>query len=250
MAQKDRADEQGDSSSGEFVGQYQRLMDEVMPYLPVAEQILYHRLFRLSHGRRSPYVQCRYEELAHYCGLSLRTMQRALKGLKHKQVVKTVWQSHGATTFTVRLPWELPRKPVFLPRQSRMLAPSPARFALTTPPVYDAFTPEDRELFLTCKRSLNPERLNTFTEEAVEWLSEQANGDPNAFSDELLRDKVDELIFHEVFGPERQKTYGGLFSHLHLETSPYAELCTGVRVRKVAKAERSALRESLDFNAK
>jgi hypothetical protein len=81
--------------------------------------------------------------------------------------------------------------------------------------VYDAFTPADRELFLTCKRSLSPERLNAFTEEAVEWLSEQAHGDPTAFSDELLRDKVDELIFHEVFGPERQTAYRALFRHVY-----------------------------------
>ena len=207
MAQNLSTEEALAPSWSEFLQEYQRLMDEVMPYLPAAEQVLYHRLFRLSHGRRSPYVQCRYDELARYCGLSLRTLQRAMKGLKQKQVVKTVWQSHGATTFTVRLPWELARKPAFLPRQERMLAPSPARFALATPPVYDAFTPADRELFLTCKRSLSPERLNAFTEEAVEWLSAQAHGDPTAFSDELLRDKVDELIFHEVFGPERQAAY-------------------------------------------
>lgn len=202
-------------SWSEFVWNYQRLLDEVMPYLPVAEQVLYHRLFRLSYGRHIPYVQCRYEDLAHLCGLSLRTLQRALKGLKQKQVIKTVWQSHGATTFTVHLPWELARKPAFLPRPSRMMFPSPTRFALATPPVYDAFTPADRELFLTCKRSLSPERLNAFTEEAVEWLSEQAHGDPTAFSDELLRDKVDELVFYEVFGPERQTAYRALFRHVY-----------------------------------
>src|SRR5215213_149465 len=128
MEQKDHAEAQLEGAWGEFVGQYERLMDEVMPYLPVAEQVVYHRLFRLSHGRRSAYVKCRYEELALHCGLSLRTMQRALKGLKQKQVVKTVWQSHGATTFTVRLPWELTRKPSFLPRQARMVTPSPSRF--------------------------------------------------------------------------------------------------------------------------
>ena len=214
MEQNIRTEEALAPSWSEFLRDYQRLMDEVMPYLPVAEQVLYHRLFRLSQGRRSPYVQCRYEELARHCGLSLRTLQRALKGLKQKQVVKTVWQSHGATTFTIRLPWELARKPAFLPRKERLLAPSPARFALATPPVYDAFTPEDRELFLTCKRSLSPERLNTFTEEAIEWLSEQAHGDPTAFSDELLRDKVDELVFREVFGPERQTAYSALFRHV------------------------------------
>jgi hypothetical protein len=49
-------------------------MDEVMPYLPVAEQEVYQRLFRWSHERRSPYVQCRYEELTLHCGLSLRTL--------------------------------------------------------------------------------------------------------------------------------------------------------------------------------
>jgi hypothetical protein len=204
-----------DGAGGEFVRTYERLMDEVMPYLPVAEQVVYHRLVRLSHGRQSAYVKCRYEELALSCGLSLRTMQRALTGLKHKHVVKTVWQSHGATTFTVRLPWELARQPAFLPRQSRLLAPSPSRLALSTPPVYDAFTPDDRQLFVTCKRSLSPERLNTVTEEAVEWLSARAHGDPTAFSDELLRDKVDELVFHAVFGPERRERYEQLFGHLY-----------------------------------
>lgn len=218
MEQNTSTEEQLAPSWSEFLRDYQRLMDDVMPYLPVAEQVLYHRLFHQSHGRRSPYVQCRYDELAKLCGLSVRTLQRAMKGLKHKQVVKTVWHSHGATTFTVRLPWELARKPAFLPRQERLLAPSPARFALATPPVYDTFTPADRALFLTCKRSLSPERLNAFTEEAVEWLSAQAHGDPTAFSDELLRDKVDELIFHEVFGPERQTAYSELFRHVYRGT--------------------------------
>jgi hypothetical protein len=81
--------------------------------------------------------------------------------------------------------------------------------------VYDAFTPDDRELFLTCKRSLSPDRLNTLTEEAVEWLSEQAHGDPNAFSYELLRDRVDELVLHEV--PDgAQREYEPLFRHLYV----------------------------------
>lgn len=215
MGENELSDGQLEGANREFLVKYQRLMDEVMPYLPVAEQVLYHRLFRLSHGRRSDYIKCRYEELAFHCGLSLRTLQRALKGLKQKQLVKTLWQSHGATTFTVRLAWELARKPSFLPRQQRLLPPSPSPFVLATPPVYDSFTSEDRELFLTCKRSLSPERLNTLTEDAVEWLSEQANGDPTAFSDALLRDKVDELVFHEVFGAERRERYEHLFRHLY-----------------------------------
>jgi hypothetical protein len=83
------------------------------------------------------------------------------------------------------------------------------------PPVYDAFSHEDRELFLACKRSLSPGHLNELTEQAVEWLTERANGDPEAFADDLLRDKVDELIFREVFGVERGRRYERLFTHLY-----------------------------------
>ena len=83
------------------------------------------------------------------------------------------------------------------------------------PPVYDAFSSEDRELFLTCKRSLSPEHLNELTEEAVEWLTEKTYGDPSAFADDVLRDKVDELVFREVFGVERRERYQSLFAHLY-----------------------------------
>jgi len=41
------------------------------------------------------------------------------------------------------------------------------------------------------------------------------NGAPEAFADDLLRDKVDELIFREVFGVERGKQYERLFAHLY-----------------------------------
>jgi hypothetical protein len=82
--------------------------------------------------------------------------------------------------------------------------------------VYDAFTPDDRELFLICKRSLSPERLNTLSEDAVEWLRAQAHGDSTAFSDEALRDKVGELVFHKVFGPARTERYEALFRHLYV----------------------------------
>ena len=215
MVEKDTGHGQLDGSWGEVVGKYQRLMDEVMPHLAVAEQVLYQQLFRLSHARRLQYVKCRYEDLATQCGLSLRTLQRALKGLKQKQLVKTLWQSHGATTFTVQLAWELTRKPAFLPKRKAPEAASSPPFALATPPVYDAMSPEDRELFLVCKRSLSPEHLNALAEEAVEWLTERAKGDPNAFSDEQLRDKVDELVFQHVFGVERRERYRHLFDPLY-----------------------------------
>jgi hypothetical protein len=215
VGENDAVHGQLEESWSEVVGKYQRLMDEVMPHLAVAEQVLYHRLFRLSHARRLAYVKCRYEDLATQCRLSLRTLQRALTGLKHKQLVKTVWQSHGATTFTVHLAWELARKPAFLPPQPAPEAAASPPFGLATPPVYDAFSREDRDLFLVCKRSLSPEQLNALAEEAVEWLTERTDGDPNAFSDERLRDKVDELVFQQVFGVERREQYRHLFDPLY-----------------------------------
>jgi len=205
--------EQLEGSWGEVLRAFCELADDVLPHLPPAEQVLYLRLFRLSHARRSPFTKCRYEDLASQCGLSLRTLQRALKGLKHKQLVKTVWQSHGATTFTVRLLSQMAQRPAFLPRRQREHAPSPTR--PLRPPVYDAFSPEDRDLFLSCKQRLSPTRLHELTEIAAEWLDERAVGEPDTFSDEALRDKVDELIFYEVFGPERQRPYEHLFVHLY-----------------------------------
>lgn len=83
--------------------------------------------------------------------------------------------------------------------------------------MYNAVTPDDRELFLTCNRSLSPERLNTVTEEAVEWLSAKSHGDRTAFLDEVLGDKVDALIFEEGFGPEQQKASKHLFEYFHGE---------------------------------
>jgi hypothetical protein len=207
--------------NGEFGGQwaavvraYCELMDEVVPYLSPAEQSVYQRLFRLSHVQQSPFAKCRYEDVAAQCGVSLSTVRRAVKGLRTKHLLKTVWESKSGTTFVVQLLSTLPQRPGFLPRRGRGAPPplhQPSR-----PPIYDAFTPEDRALFIDCKQRLGPARLNELTEVAVEWLSELCGGDPEAFSDDVLRDKVDELVFDETFGPERRKPYEHLFAHLDL----------------------------------
>jgi hypothetical protein len=204
---------------GEFGGHwaavvraYCELMDEVIPYLPPAEQSLYQRLFRLSHVQQSSFIKCRYEALAAQCGLSLSTVRRAVKGLRAKRLIKTVWESKSGTTFVVQLLSTFPHRPSFLPRSGRDFSPPLQRSS--RPPLYDAFTPEDRALFIDCKQRLGPARLNELTETAVEWLSERCGGDPEAFSDEVLRDKVDELVFDEIFGPERRKPYEHLFAGL------------------------------------
>ena len=82
---------------------------------------------------------------------------------------------------------QLRHRPAFLRRKrpSGQLSPP---LALTKLPVFDAFSPEDRDLFLPFKRGLSPEHLNELTEEAVEWLTAKADGDPTAFADDVLRD--------------------------------------------------------------
>src|SRR5690242_12782326 len=99
MEETVRTDGELGGSWGEVVQAYCELMDDLLPYLAPAEQIVYQRLFRLSHVLQSPFTKCRYEDLAIKCGLSLRTVERALKGLRQKKLVQTVWQSHGTTTF-------------------------------------------------------------------------------------------------------------------------------------------------------
>ena len=226
--------------NGEFDGHwaavvraYCELMDDVIPYLPPAEQSLYHRLFRLSHVQQTPFTQCRYEDLAAQCRLSLSTVRRAVKGLRTKQLIKTVWESKSGTTFVIQLLSTFPHRPSFLPRRRRDSSPPLQR--PSRPPIYDAFTPEDRGVFIDCKQRLGPGRLNELTEAAVEWLSELCGGDPEAFSDELLRDKIDELVFDEIFGPERRKPYEHLFARLaHLR-----ERSTSTLIR--LPAERASL---------
>src|SRR5438034_7975243 len=129
---------------GAIVRAYCELMDDVMPHLPDSEQIVYHRLFRLSHVQQSPFVKCRYEDLAPQCGVSLSTVRRAVKGLRVKKLIKTLWQSHSGTTFQVHLPSTLPHRLAFLPRHRQGRDLSPSRTQPGSPPVYDAFSPEDR----------------------------------------------------------------------------------------------------------
>jgi hypothetical protein len=201
-----------DGHWAEVVRAYCELMDDVIPHLPPAEQSLYQRLFRLSHVQQSPFTKCRYEDLAAQCGVSVSTVRRAVKGLRTKTLIKTVWESKNGTTFIVQLLSTLSHRPSFLPRRGREASPPLQRSS--RPPIYDAFTPEDRALFIDCKQRLGPVRLNELTEAAVEWLTEYCGGDPEAFSDELLRDKIDELVFDEIFGPERRKPYEHLFARL------------------------------------
>src|SRR2546427_681396 len=124
---------------GVVVRAYCELMDDVMPHLPNNEQIVYHRLFRLSHVRQNAFVKCRYEDLAPQCGLSLSRVRGGVRGLGAKQLVKRVWQSPSGTPFHVQLLSPLPPRPAFFPRRRRAELPSPVLPRPSRPPVYDAF---------------------------------------------------------------------------------------------------------------
>src|SRR2546428_12317145 len=82
---------------GVVVRAYCELMDDVMPHLPNNEQIVYHRLFRLSHVRQNAFVKCRYEDLAPQCGLSLSTVRRGGEGVQAEQKVKKGGRSDTPT---------------------------------------------------------------------------------------------------------------------------------------------------------
>src|SRR5438094_2782506 len=192
MAENARPDGHGAAPWAEVVQAYCQLMDDVMPHLPHHEQIVYQRLFRLSHVQQSPFVRCRYEDLAPQCGVSLSTVRRAVKGLRAKHLVKALWQSHSGTTFQVYLLSTLLHRPAFLPRPRRGSNFPPSLGQPSRPPVYDAFSPEDRALFVDCKQRLGPARLNDLTEAATEWLTEPATRERERLSGELHADKVDE----------------------------------------------------------
>ena len=100
-------------SWGKIGRDFWALADDVLPTLPPTEQVLYRRLFRLSlpGAVRSPSVGMRTwrRNVGCRCAPSSGRSRDS-----NKQLVKTVWQSHGATTFTVLLVSQLGRRPAFL----------------------------------------------------------------------------------------------------------------------------------------
>ena len=131
------------------------LLRSVLPYLRPAEQAVYLRLWHLAGGHGTCSV--RYDDLCRSAHVSTSTLKRALKVLTHKKLLKVTFQTKQPTRFQV---WE------------RALAPTgQPTLGLTQPKLYDFFTPEDRSLFLTCKRALSPAAL-----QALESVQEVLEG--------------------------------------------------------------------------
>jgi hypothetical protein len=158
------------------------LFDQLLPYLTPSEQVVYLRLWRLTHADAKTRCALRYEDLAKLSHISLSTLKRVLKKLAHRGLVQVEWHAKHASLFTVHV---------------RSLSPSPTIDLGLSPKLYDFFTAEDRSLFLSCKRALSPKDQHA--------LEQEANGNP------LL---ADILLFQRTFGPDRQRHYETVIEHL------------------------------------
>jgi len=90
-----------------FFGYYTEVADELFPRLDPAEQVLYHRLFRLSYGFSRNYCTVSQPLLMEGTGLSRNTIRTALQSLVVSGWIKVVEAGkHIATTYRVVLPRE------------------------------------------------------------------------------------------------------------------------------------------------
>src|SRR5438552_14410703 len=128
-----------------------QLFASLLPYLTPAEQAVYLRLWRLSHGDGKDQCAIRYDDLAKLAHVSRSTLKRTLKKLIQRKLVKVEWYTKRASVFTIAVRRLSPAKPLDLG---------------LTPKLYDLFEEEDRALFLSCKRSLSPRELKEIEEDA------------------------------------------------------------------------------------
>jgi DNA-binding MarR family transcriptional regulator len=147
---------------------------DLLSQLSPAEQAVYVRLTLMSENGKA---RGRYEDIAKLAHVSLSTFKRAVKSLSARGLVEVVWRQKTASVF--------------------ILKNTPQARTPKKPKLYDAFTPEDRALFLGAKKALPPAELKELQKEA----------------DEEGKD-VDVLIFGRVFGGERQRRYAHLLSEL------------------------------------
>jgi len=147
---------------------------DTLSQLSPAEQAVYVRLSLMSENGKA---RGRYADMAKLANVSLSTFKRVVKSLSARGLIEVEWRQKTASVFIL--------KDTTQPRAQKK------------PKLYDAFTPEDRELFLFAKKALPPAELKELQKEA----------------DEEGKD-VDVLVFARVFGGERQRRYAHLLSEL------------------------------------
>ena len=118
---------------------------DLLSQLSLAEQAVYVRLSLMSENGKA---RGRYEDIAKMANVSLSTFKRVVKSLSARGLVEVVWRQKTASVF--------------------ILKGTPQAQAPKKPKLYDAFTPEDRALFLFAKKALPPAELKELQKEADE----------------------------------------------------------------------------------
>ncbi len=152
-------------------------------------------------GNHSWKAEERYGDLAKRCSpdaarpLSTKTIQRAIQGLRRKGWLTQPAPAsrHTPTIFILTVPEE--------------------HYALSgpdSPPAIESLSAENRELFLMMKKGIRAAEFAEFEEQARSWLIQR--GKYNAC---MHRDKVDESIARENFGPDRMAECEPAFAYLY-----------------------------------
>ena len=155
----------------------------------------------VSLGNHSWKAQERYRDLANRCSpdatkpLSTKTIQLAIRGLRRKGwLTQPAHPSrHTPTIFILTVPEE--------------------HYALSgpdTPPAIESLSAENRDLFLMLKKGMSAAQLAEYDDDARSWLIER--GKYNATTH---RDKVDESIARNSFGPHRMADIEPVFAYLY-----------------------------------
>lgn len=78
------------------------IVDGLLPQLPIHEQIVYLRLFRLSYGFRSSSCKIGFDRLSTSCNLSKSAVIRAVEKLEARGIIKRLEADFGCSTKTER----------------------------------------------------------------------------------------------------------------------------------------------------
>jgi hypothetical protein len=121
------------------------ISSDLLSTLSPTEQAVYMRLSLMSDNGKA---RGRYEDVAKLANVSLSTFKRAVKSLSARGLVEVIWRQKTASVFILKDKTQ-PRTPQY-------------------PKLYDAFTPEDRALFLFAKKALPPAEMKGLQKEADE----------------------------------------------------------------------------------
>ena len=81
-----------------FFNFYNEMSDELLPTLNSSEQVLYHRLFRLSYGFNRNYCTVSQSALEDRTNLSRNTIRTAMQSLIKEGLIRIIESNNRAST--------------------------------------------------------------------------------------------------------------------------------------------------------